>query len=548
MSGFNLANCLGRLAERNPGRTEADIQSDVRDVLLYGGFDLGEHQVRLESPAEDRKRIDVEVGALVIECKRDLRATRVLEDGRDQLAGYLEGREGPRGGTYVGVLTDGEQWRCYRRIPGGVEELSKLELRPGQVEERGFRYWLGSLLATEQRIRPTAESTAERLGSTSPGCRLALATIGDLWKAAALTAEGRLKRSLWAKLLRTAFGTQFTDEDSLFIEHTYLVLISTLIAHVVIGFDASELQAIPGVALSGQLFANAGIRGVGEAGFFDWVLDVEGGDVLVSDLARRLSAFDWSVVDHDILKVLYQSVIASATRKRLGEYYTPDWLARRMVAISIKEPLSERVLDPACGSGTFLFHAVRHYLQAAEAANLPLDDALAGATSHVFGIDLHPVAVVLAQVTYLLAIGTRRLGQVSTPLSIPVYLGDSMRWEATEETFLSPGGEVVINTGDGQTMFSTEELRFPASVVSDPSRFDRLVDSLASLAADRKPGDPPRKVGGVLSSFGIGAPERPALESTYRVLCRLHDEGRNHIWGFYVRNQARPTWFAAAEN
>jgi SAM-dependent methyltransferase len=429
-----------------------------------------------------------------------------------------------------------------------VEELSKLELRPGQVDERSFRYWLGSLLATESRIPPTAESTALRLGSGSPGCRLALAAIGDLWRSAALTPEGKLKRSLWAKLLRTAFGTQFTDDDSLFIEHTYLVLIATLIAHVVIGFDASELQGAPAVALSGQLFSNAGIRGVGEAGFFDWVLDVEGGDVVVSDLARRLSTFDWSAVDHDILKVLYQSVIASETRKRLGEYYTPDWLATRMVVAAVREPLIERVLDPACGSGTFLFHAVRSYLKAAETVGLPLDDALAGTTSHVFGIDLHPVAVVLAQVTYLLAIGTTRLAQASAPLSIPVYLGDSMRWEASEETFLSPGGEVVINTGEEQTMFSTEELRFPASIVSDPSQFDRLVDALASLAADRKPGDPARGVGGVLSTFGLGEADRRALEATYGVLCRLHDEGRDHIWGFYVRNQARPTWFAAKKN
>jgi hypothetical protein len=54
--GFDLTTCLARLSERNRGRTEAD----VRDLLLYGEFDLGEEQVRLESPAADRRRIDVE--------------------------------------------------------------------------------------------------------------------------------------------------------------------------------------------------------------------------------------------------------------------------------------------------------------------------------------------------------------------------------------------------------------------------------------------------------------------------------------------------------
>jgi hypothetical protein len=38
------------------------------------------------------------------------------------------------------------------------------------------------------------------------------------------------------------------------------------------------------------------------------------------------------------------------------------------------------------------------------------------------------------------------------------------------------------------------------------------------------------------------------VETTYGVLCDLYDQGRDHIWGFYIRNQARPTWLARPEN
>jgi hypothetical protein len=31
-------------------------------------------------------------------------------------------------------------------------------------------------------------------------------------------------------------------------------------------------------------------------------------------------------------------------------------------------------------------------------------------------------------------------------------------------------------------------------------------------------------------------------------MCRLHDEGRDHVWGYYVRDLARPTWLARPEN
>jgi SAM-dependent methyltransferase len=545
---FHLDQCLERLASRNPGRTEADIQADVRDVLLYGGFELGDENVRLESPAPDQRRIDVEVGALVVECKRDLRPSRILENAEVQLGGYLADRQSANHSSYVGVLTDGITWRCYRTIEQGVQVVSVLELRPGQIDERRFRWWIGSLLATERLIAPTAVTIEERLGSESPGCKLATMELADLLTSATESPEVKLKRALWAKLLRTALGTQFEDNDALFVEHTYLVLVATLIAHIVIGFDPVELGQAPATTLSGQLFAKSGIRGVGEAGFFDWVLDVPEGERIVADLARRLSVFEWVGVDHDVLKALYQSVIEPETRHRLGEYYTPDWLAYRIIEQVVTEPLTSRVLDPACGSGTFLFHAVRKFLEAAEFEGQPLKKAVGEVGEHVFGMDLHPVAVVLAQVTYLLAIGANRTIEAGVPISIPVYLGDSMRWEVAEETVLAQSGEIVVPTGLGHTLFGSEELRFPASVVADPSRFDRLVDEMATRAASRNRGDKPLPIGGVLSNFGVNEVDRPVLEATYQHFCELHDQERDHIWGFFVRNQARPTWFASPAN
>lgn len=38
------------------------------------------------------------------------------------------------------------------------------------------------------------------------------------------------------------------------------------------------------------------------------------------------------------------------------------------------------------------------------------------------------------------------------------------------------------------------------------------------------------------------------LEQTFGVLCQLYDDGRDHIWGYYVRNLARPVWLSRTEN
>jgi len=543
---FDVAATLRDLATRNPGRSEADIQAMVRDVLVYGGFDLGDEAVSLESPAEDRRRLDVAIGAVIIECKRDLRPRAQLSRAQAQIGEYLAAKAAA-GGRYAGVLTDGAIWLLYHHTDSGLRFIDGLTLSPSRIDDRAFRWWLGAILATERQVLPTLTAIEERLGAQAPSFRLLRAALLECWHSAESVPAVALKRELWAKLLRSALGSQFEDNDELFVEHTYLVLLATLIGHAVVGFDLNAARSEPGVLLSGQLFERAGLLGVGQAGFFDWVLDSAAGGDVVSDIARRVASFNWADVDHDVLKALYQSVIAPEVRKRLGEYYTPDWLARRMVDQVVDDPLRQRVLDPACGSGTFLFHAVRRHLDAAAIARIPVSDAMEQATASVFGVDLHPVAVALAQTTYLLAIGTERLSQRTGLLNIPVYLGDSMRWEAAEDSIFTETGDVVLYTTDGAQLFGSE-LRFPASVVADVGRFDHLVNELAARASTRQPGGRRPGIGGLLNNLGIPEAARPTVEDTYGVLCDLYDQGRNHIWGFYIRNQSRPTWLSRPEN
>ena len=91
-------------------------------------------------------------------------------------------------------------------------------------------------------------------------------------------------------------------------------------------------------------------------------------------------------------------MIDKTTRKRLGEYYTPDWLAQKMVDEHVTDPMRQRVLDPACGSGTFLFWTIRKIIETCDAAGTSDRETLEHVVSHVFGMDLHPVAVTLARV------------------------------------------------------------------------------------------------------------------------------------------------------
>ena len=303
----------------------------------------------------------------------------------------------------------------------------------------------------------------------------------------------------------------------------------------------------PASILSGQQFAQAGISGVIEEDFFDWVVEVPDGAAFVRGLARRLTRFAWEDVEHDVMKILYESIITTDWRHRLGEYHTPDWPAACMVAETVDDPLSQRVLDPACGSGTFLFHAVRHYLATATAAGVSEADAMTGATAHIFGIDVHPVAITLARLTYLLAIGRERLRTPGRPnIHVPVYLGDSVQWRSPQINLWSQNG-LTIEIDDSLELWASR-LEFPARLLDDAGRFDRLVEELASRAANREAGSTPPSLAATFSRFAVHPDDQPTLESTFKTMCRLNDEDRNHVWSFYVRNLARPLWLSREEN
>lgn len=472
-----------RLVQRNERRSEAEIQADVRQFILSAPFELDDEDVRvvnLETSVGDRRRIDVEVGSTVIEVKRDLRRQRSKQDAILQLAGYVRSRSEETGLRYVGVLTDGTEWSTYHLVGDSLTEVSSSTFGITADDRSKLVAWLEGVLATAQHVAPTSENIVSRLGATSSAYALDRATIASLFRASYQNPSVRMKRTLWSRLLKSALGTQFEDSDDLFIEHTLLVNTAEIVAHAILGIPPQTVT--PTTLLSGGKFDESGIFGVVEPDFFDWIIEVDGGSSFIRTLARRLSRFEWSAVDQDVLKVLYESVIGAETRKRLGEYYTPDWLANAVVAQTLPDPLNSRVLDPACGSGTFLFHAIRGYLAAAEDAGLSVADTLAGVTRNVIGMDLHPVAVTLARVTYLLAIGRRLLTHPERgTLQIPVYLGDSLQWEE-QSTDLWSAGNLVIQVEDRRELFAAD-LRFPDQLLNDASRFDQLISEMANRAS-----------------------------------------------------------------
>ena len=153
----------------------------------------------------------------------------------------------------------------------------------------------------------------------------------------------------------------------------------------------------------------------------------------------------------------------------------------------------------------------------------------------------------LARVTYLLAIGRQKLTDPNRGnIQIPVYLGDAIQWRE-QNVDLWSAGNLVIHTDEERREFE-EALSFPDALLEDAARFDQFVNELADRSSRRTTGSAPPSLRAVFSRFHIPQEYQHTIESTFSMMCRLHDEGRDHIWGYYIRNLARPLWLSKEGN
>jgi SAM-dependent methyltransferase len=519
ISTERLTEIVGYLKER-PGHE--NVRGVLRELWVVG-LGVPDREINFEVPVpEVRGRVDALLGSTVFEIKRDLR--KEAEDAERGLSRYLRERERTTGNRYLGIATDGAAFIAYELRDGRLQKLE--EFIPKTENPSAFLRWLDTATSIREDIYPDPTIVREEFGRDSLVFRRSMERLRSLWSDAHLIPEAKLKKELWSRHLEFVYGT-LIEPDELFLQHTYLTIIAKTMAVRVL----TNGPAPAGELLAGTPFTRVGLHGAVETDFFDWLLLVKGGADLVDRIAAQAARFRLVQIEVDVLKAIYESLIDPRQRHYLGEYYTPDWLAEWICEREIKDPLNTRVLDPSCGSGTFLFRAVRHFLAAAEDAGLPLQEALERCTDHVFGLDVHPVAVLFSRVTYLLAIGPKRLRARRAAISVPVYLGDSLQWDVRpllneEEIEIAVPGETP--------------LRFPGSVAGDPILLDsalRTMRQLADQSASTKAFQ-----SWLNANTRLHEADRKILIESYEHMRTLHESGRNHIWTYIVRNLTRPLW------
>ena len=531
------------LRRHDNAEPEANITSAVRDFLIATGLARPTEIVEENPPAQgSRRAVDLTALDTFIEFKRRIGTTGGLDPNPDyvqQIDDYLSQSE-KQGRLRMGILTDGKYWLLRWPNAGPVKVSPPYAFTLEDPDHWITLYeWLRDhALSAEENAQPSRTAIAERFGPNSPSYQRDIAALKALYGEYADFNSIKVKRQLWQNLLTAALGEIASDPDQLddlFVRHTYLTAVIGMVVQASFGSDIYRLaETDPADLLHGRDFrSKTGLQGVVESDFFAWPVEV-GGLPLLRTLARRVAKFDWQKAPNDVAAILYETVIPPDERRQLGEYYTPDWLARTMVREVVTDPLSQTVLDPACGSGTFVAEAVTHLIEAARDTTLDPKQVLERLRFSVAGIDVHPVAVHLARAAWVLAAQPAIQAAVdygfAANVTVPIYLGDALQLRfRTGDMFAQH--DVTVQVEDDQNT----ELVFPVSLIERAETFDALMGDIAE-AIER--GDDPLLA---LDDHAITDPaERQTLEKTIASMQQLHSDGRNHIWAYYTRNLVRP--------
>ena len=525
---------------------EANITSAVRDFLIGAGLARADQIVEENPPAQaSRRAVDLTALDTFVEVKRRIGARAGFRpDARyvEQLDDYLDQSERAGHSSRMGILTDGKYWLLRWPGAGAVKTAAPYGFTLDAKDGGGWRLrdWLRDRALVSSRNIPLRdrESVEKHFGPGNPHYEKDISRLRALYDRHAASETVRVKRRLWDNLLRAALGEVARTRrglDDLFVRHTYLTAVIGLAVQATFGVDVAREAEYDAVGLlKGRQLQNAtGLHGIVESDFFAWPTEVAGGLPPIKTLARRIARFAWAKAPPDIGALLYETVIPPDERRQLGEYYTPAWLARVMVRELVEQPLEQRVLDPACGSGTFVVEAVAHFLAAAERDGLAAGDTLERLLDAVTGVDVHPVAVHLARAAWVLAarpaIQAASDAGYRSPIAVPVYLGDALQLRYYGDLFAQRDVPVYVDDERGTV------LRFPRRLVEEADKFDPLMSDIAG--AIERGGDPTL----ALDDHGIGeAEERSTLHGTIAEMRRLHAEGSDHIWAYYSRNLVRP--------
>ena len=550
-----IKNYFQRIKEANKELTKKEHFKALLHKLYHGEKEIeqiidsisaGAETTIVNIPRRDRFHkgsADTLYNKVIIEFENDLKKS--YQHAKLQLAGYLLGQfNSGEGYNYTLIVSDFINWKvvipdisCLDKLESLTEDKlilndvpdSSFTLNENNVED--FYYWIDRFLFKEEKQKATLKRIEVAFGYKSNIFIECYRQILGVFNEAKKFGEVQVSYEQWKKFLSIAYGS-YNDSESSFVIHTYLSVFAKILAYEVVSnddyIDDKEMRGI----LDGSIFHRYNIQNFVDNDFFHWVKSdmnyLKLGKVYRL-IAQEIANFDFHEVDEDVLKGVYQELIDLDTRHSLGEYYTPDWLCERIVQEFDFKP-DDKILDPSCGSGSFLRAAIHRLRQ------LNQEISVEQVNNAVNGIDIHPLSVQIAKTTILVALG-KDVVKAKNPIHINIILAN---------TLLAPDGVKDLFTEGFIMQIDREKYKLNTSIFDDVNLFDQAIQICDDLAEQTK-GQKIEKLEIfekiLKQKYKVDTIDSKISDSFYKIyggLKKVKESGRDSIWKFIVQNLYKP--------
>lgn len=503
-----------------------------------------------------------------------------IEATEDRLKKYIKRaakRERLSEEDFIGIAIDGDHVCFCQMRDGVIRSEHLLPFSPLSVE------LVVQAISSEHRKEISAQRLMTDFGHGSQNAKALMQSLSDAL-VSKLASGGNSKVKMLFEEWRTLYGqvadmsieateaiekelsfrwhgdVKYSMSGRLFVIHTYnSMLIKLLAAEIVSGHNLSDIhqpaQAMAAISDDQALvqrmrfdIEDSGIfksrmPGFVEEVMFSWYLDVvdvpDHGAAVLSSLRRILTSLslyrsDRMTHSRDVLRDLYQGLVPGRLRQSLGEFYTPDWLVDHTVSRAKQGSwLDKRILDPTCGSGSFLIAAIRVIRREAERAGWDAATTLDRIVEAVWGFDLNPLAVQTARVNYLMEVADLLRNTPGHEIEIPVLMADAIYSPAHH-----PGDEDDVITYRIGSQTARLNIALPAALAGDRQRLDHFFDQMgADVEAGRDFDACYIRIiaAGVATDDEMRQWQGP-LRYTYDQVLKLHQQSWDGIWFRIVRN------------
>jgi len=300
--------------------------------------------------------------------------------------------------------------------------------------------------------------------------------------------EVKRRREILSKIFETEIIDEKDEMEALFILHTVLSIIIKILVYQILlhenkiakVFGKSDIYNASSDNIKkwmkaieyGKPFLESGILNLITYDYFSWYVSIKWEQYFYKTIQKLLDQISSYKplnikITTDYVKNLYLSYIPKEIRHSFGEFFTPDEIAYFVVDKVANIQPNDKVIDPTCGSGTFLVETIKKKL----IHNKSYEEIL----KTIYGIDLNPINVLLTKLN-IVANTIRYITENHDFVIIPVFIGD-MSYIPNKETI----NNINIIRYKWPLMNNFPEIIFPIDFVKDKKFFNHMYEIIEKI-------------------------------------------------------------------